>query len=639
MKNSFKVITMLASVALLTVVACSETKKTTKKGTSSLQKASKFYDTYRITEARCDTGRKEFGSNKSADEVKKQLCETLKDAKKNNNCAEASRKDLFAKKCSTFAWNSSTPVIAPVPTVGTIVSTKPTVSTTVSSIPLVPPKPPVTDVSKINDSNWTEYKPLSDAISNMLAEKYEISKSINAEQVTVVQKYFEDIANCGFSKVGAQCLDSEVTSSQLTGSFNKAENLSYIYVELMVKETPLIHILRVEQIEPLKLGRLEVFQMLKKRGTTDIATYLADSTNIQLWGTAVISNSTKELATKRQGESKNLRELYHTTKLLLTGGNEKVLKENINLKVSYFTDSADEKYLMEFLNLLSTFSDSQKSFIEIYKALGHSKIEAVRNAVVNILFALDPLGNAALKPLVILNLTSPNWQDRQTAVKALAAASPTPEDEITIIKMLADSQKEVADSAEGAVRKMNLTTKHQPAIMELAKNKNATVRVRSIVFLIKLSDRAVIEMLTDANVQVVQTASNALMNTKLDTSYLLDLAAKMTLKDWTTRLATAEVINTMDSDNATTVLIKFVNDDQYEVFSKINSMLQKRSIKDLHLSLIQEKLKSQNWVIRDYMVALLAKNNSAGAKKILKDQYAKETNAEVKADIKKVLGL
>ena len=54
------------------------------------------------------------------------------------------------------------------------------------------------------------------------------------------------------------------------------------------------------------------------------------------------------------------------------------------------------------------------------------------------------------------------------------------------------------------------------------------------------------------------------------------------------------------------------------------------------LSILEEKLKSQNWVIRDYMVALLAKNNSAAAKKILKDQYAKETNAEVKADIKKV---
>ena len=612
MKNSFKVITMLASAALLTIVACSETKKTTKKGTSSLQKASKFYDTYRITEGGCDTGRKEFGSNKSADEVKKQLCETLKDAKKNNNCAEASRKDLFAKKCSSFTWNGNTPAVTPTPTVGTIVSVKPTVSPSVSPQSSIAPKPTITDANNVTDSNWTEYKPLSDAISNMLAEKYEISKSINAEQVTSVQKYFDDILTCGFSKVGVQCLDSEVTSSQLTGSFNKTENLSFIYVELMVKETPLIHILRIEQIEPLKLGRLEVFQMLKKRGTTDIATYLADTSNLQLWGTAVISNSAKELALKRQGESKNLRELFHMTKFLMASGNEKSLKDNINLKVSYFSESTDQKYLMEFLNLFGLFSDSQKSFVEIYKVLGNSKIEAVRNAVSNILFTLDPQANAALKPQVIKNLSSTTWQERQSAVKALAATASTPEDEIAIIKMLADDQNEVALAADAAVRKMTLTVKHQSAIMELSKNKSATVRAHSIVFLIKLSDRAVIEMLSDTDIQVVKAASKALVDAKLDTSYLLDLSAKMTSKDWTTRLATAEVIDTMESDNATTVLIKFVNDSQYEVFSKINSMLQKRSIKDLHLSSIVEKLKSQNWVIRDYMVALLAKNNSAG---------------------------
>lgn len=67
--------------------------------TSCNVKSEQAKESYNLTENGCSTGDHSFEAS-SADDVKAQLCSTLKNNAANNFCAVASRKNLFDSKCS-----------------------------------------------------------------------------------------------------------------------------------------------------------------------------------------------------------------------------------------------------------------------------------------------------------------------------------------------------------------------------------------------------------------------------------------------------------------------------------------------------------------------------------------------------------
>jgi hypothetical protein len=67
-------------------------------------KTSSFNDKYQLELNGCNTGEHAFNSS-SQEDLKRQICESLKNDATNNYCASSMRYDLFQAKCQGYNWN------------------------------------------------------------------------------------------------------------------------------------------------------------------------------------------------------------------------------------------------------------------------------------------------------------------------------------------------------------------------------------------------------------------------------------------------------------------------------------------------------------------------------------------------------
>lgn len=93
--------------------------------------SSNYKDSYQFALNGCDTGTHEFTGD-NADDVKKQVCNALKDATLNKGCAEDQRHQAFQSKCSGYTWDDGAHASSPSASASTAPAAMP-------EIRLVPP--------------------------------------------------------------------------------------------------------------------------------------------------------------------------------------------------------------------------------------------------------------------------------------------------------------------------------------------------------------------------------------------------------------------------------------------------------------------------------------------------------------------
>jgi HEAT repeat protein len=247
--------------------------------------------------------------------------------------------------------------------------------------------------------------------------------------------------------------------------------------------------------------------------------------------------------------------------------------------------------------------------------------------------------NADAKAIVVrLGLANASWEIRKNSVVALSKATLGPSEENALLGMLADSDKDVRAEAVLAASKMKVSEKHIAKVRELAGNSLWETRAQAVSLLARIgTEMAVgilIEKMEDVDSDVRNAVREALSKQTLKESHVAALAAHLKSGNWEVRRAALALIGTINGQTATNELIKALNDSDSDARAEAFQQLYGRKLGSDSVAPLAKQFESDSFEVRVSVAKLLGKIKSKSSVEALKKQLAKETDEDVKTQIK-----
>lgn len=582
-----------------------------------------YRDGYQLELNGCSTG-KQTVQAASLGEARAKLCTALQDDELNHSCAESLRRDYFNKVCEGQAW---TPVYAE------------------NRRPRPSPTEP-TDTGTGFDYRTREK--IYRALEHVLIDRYELAPSLSESQRQAATQLSEDALSCGLSTLGPKCLDSVAVRARVAEVARyKGENVLFAELKIRGTQTPVIFVTPIARVEPaVKIGAIEVYQMLKSRETSGIEQYLNGDNNLALLTTFTPSADFEATAGLRAARPRDLRQLYHATMAVLAyAGSDPAARvvahtrliKNLVAQRSLIAGSADPRYPSAVLDVLTgTLQASDSELAPLYESLLGCRQESLRLFASASLLDLQP-SRVELKPATLKALHDDRWDVRRKAVSALSKAPKSEADENALLGRIDDADDEVRKAATDAAAKFSVTESNLGAITALSRSDNWEARREAAKLLSRVdtakSVRALIGMMDDADDEVRVVVTTQLRSKTLPESQVGEIAARMSSDNWEVRRNAAQLLGKIGADAATLVLIDKLDDSDDEVRAKITQLLQARTLPASAVGPLKARFASDNWETRRDVAKLLGKIRVPASRSALEDQLARESDDEVKAAI------
>jgi HEAT repeat protein len=593
-----------------------------------------FKESYRLNLNGCDTGKHDFGSDASADDVKKQLCQALQDDDLNASCAEPLRKEFFDKKCGGMAWTPKYKI------------EKSKVST--------PPPAPMNQVNQGVDSSIPDLATLNavrDVLSKILVEKYEVNSELTNIEKQDATKLAEDMMSCGLSYLGPKCLSYQIFAGYYNGIMSKIDGKYVFYSEIKLNIAgPLIAmVFTMDQVQPsVKVSALEVSRILKPRDNQPLDQYLQDRSALNLLVKITPTNDFESAAIKRIQNPRDVRELYLVSKMLLENRTGRDGFQGIKAAVvSAFTknkaiiiQASDDTYQEAVLSFITERLElKQSTLIDICEGLIKSPSKNVKQIAATIILDARP-ARTELKPIVLSTLKNERWDVRKKAVSALSKVQKTTAEENKLIEVISDSDADVRKEAVTAASKISVTDSHLAVVTSLSTDENWEVRIEAAKLLSRISSpaslRLLIGMMRDSDDDVRRQVNALLAQKNPGSSSTADFAEQMKSDNWDVRSQAAVFLGKVGTDQAMLVLINKMDDSDDDVRATIMKQLSAAPMKDSYVHDLSAKYSSENWDVRKNVSILLGKNTSISATKAL-IAHMDDSDADVQAQIASLL--
>ncbi len=571
-----------------------------------------YKESYRLVFSSCDTGKHEFSAS-SLDEVKRLVCEALQDDELNKSCAEPLRRDRFDKLCTGMVW---TPKYAPRP-------------------PTPPPSTSVVIAEKVRKS-----------LQFILADKYEIAANLTEADQKSATLLAEDLVSCGISYLGPKCIGSLTSESVTSGLAGDPQGQMTYFSELKLSgdETLIGFKFTVEAAEPSpKITQLEVVQILKVRGQENFLTYLNDPQNFKNLISLSLIHFTKEEALKRLETPRDIRQIYHLSKELVTNPDQSfvatiaTISNHFSANLEKILASKLLKYqdlcLDLALDYLQISDDKMKTLTEGLLASGSDWAKDVSAAH---LLNQEP-ARAELKPKVLAALRNSRWQTRRDAIEGLVkSGNLSNEEKNKILEAMNDSVEPVREAAEIAGNSLDLDESNLEMLKSLSQSSIWTTRKGISSMLNRIPSLAasqiLIGMMSDSVEPVREEVFSLLTNRNLNKEEIPLLATQSDSANWTTRLASVKLLSRINEDEATLVLINHMSDSVEPVRTEIVDRLSSRSLNAQFLQPLKTQLESTVWTVRRDAAKLISKIDDPEAVTLL-IQHMSDSVEPVRSEI------
>lgn len=605
------------SITLYTVAILSLTLGACSKGgggdkNNSLGEGAQHKQTYRFILNGCDTGKHDF-SSASATEAQKQMCEALQNDQLNNSCAEPLRQEFFNKKCSSYAWS---PNYGPAP--------KPS-----------RPNNPL----RTTPVDYAKEEKIRSSLKYLLADGVNVDSSVIGQEKDAATQFGEDLLSCGLSYLGPKCLDYVAYEGGYGSKLNEVDGKFLFYSELKIKGTgtPIAFVFSIDEIgQSVKIGGLTVSKIVKPRNGQSIAEYLKEKSNLSPLLTVSIASDFQQGASQRLQKPRDIRELYHVSKMLLeishsTNSYQQVkakLAEVVQNNRSVIVRSENTRYQEEMLTMITNeVQIKAQVLIEICEGLINSKSDNIQQIAATIVLNAQP-SRTELKPTVLNALNNARWDIRQKAIQALSKTNKTTSEENQLLAKLDDQDEDVRKTAVEAAAKISVSEQHLQTAKQLSTSANWAVRVEAAKLLSRIdsegSTKELIGKMGDQDEDVRKQVVAQLNQKNLGGQYVPALAQQLTSPNWSVRNDAAKFLGKVDADSAITTLIAAMNDQDEDVRKTIVDQLNKKSLKDSHVASLSGQYKSPNWSVRRDVSLLLGKisgvNSTTALIKQMNDQ-------------------
>ncbi|MFZ4405430.1 MAG: HEAT repeat domain-containing protein, partial [Pseudobdellovibrionaceae bacterium] len=551
-------------------------------------------ESYRFILNGCDTGKHDFG-NSSAEETKKQLCDALQDDVLNGSCAEPLRQDFFNKKCSGYSWSPKYQTANP------------------ANPPTNPPQ---------NNVDYAKEEKVRNALKYLLVETHAVANTLSGQEKEAVNQFAEDLMSCGLSYVGPKCLDYVTYAGNYGGTLNEVDGKFIFYSELKIKgiNSPIAFVFAIDQVEPsVKVKLLEVSKILKPRNGQKISDYLKDASNLSPVVKVTLADDFQQSALKRLQKPRDVRELYHVSKMLLEIGmatnNYQQVKNKIAVSIkdnkNVITQSSDVRYQEEILSLITNEIQLKADvLVEICEGLIKSTSKNVQQIAATIILDAQP-NRTELKAMVLEALNNTRWDIRKKAISAISKTSKTTAEENLLIAKVDDQDEDVRKEAVKAVAKISLAAGHLQSVKDLSNSSNWWVRAEAVKLLGRINSQASVKELIgkmdDSDEDVRKQVVSQLGQSNLNDEYVQSFAKQMTSSNWSVRNDAAKFLGKIGSDASLSVLIGAMDDSDEDVRKTVVQQLSKKPLKESMVGALAGQYKSQNWSVRRDVSLLLGK--------------------------------
>ncbi len=457
--------------------------------------------------------------------------------------------------------------------------------------------------------------------------------------------------SCGLSYLGPKCLDYETVAGNYGGVLSQVDAKYVFYSELKIKGagTLVAMVFKVDQVQPtVKVGSVEISKILKPRNGQAVEQYLKDSSALSSLVKVSLAPNLQSGATKRLQTPRDVRELFHVSKMLLetnmNGNNYQAAKTAVASAItknkSVITSSKDVRYQEEMLSFItSTFELKKDVLVDICDGLLNSTSENVKQIAATIILDAQP-SRVELKPIVLKALNNQRWDIRSKAITALSNVQKTTAEKNQLVAKIGDDDGDVRKVAITAVSKISVTNNNLAVAKDLSANENWDVRVEAAKLLSRINSaesiQALIGLMNDDDGDVRKQVVTLLQQKSLGEASVSDLAKQMKSQNWDVRRDAALFLSRIGSDQAVLVLIGKMSDDDGDVRAVIVKELVSKQIKDNFIKALSDNYKSQNWDVRRDVSILLAKNSSLAATTALISQM-NDDDGDVRAKIYSLL--
>lgn len=577
---------------------------------------------YRFDTNGCDTGKHDFATGRIED-TKKQLCEALQDDQLNNSCAEPLRQDFFNKKCSGYSWNP-----------------KYQQSNPPANLPYNPPS---------SNIDYAKEEKVRNSLKNVLVESATVANSLAGQEKVFANQIAQDLMSCGLSFVGPKCLDYLPYASNYGVTLNEVDRKYVFYSELKIKGTgtPIAFVFSVDQFDPaFKIKKLIVSKIVRARNGQSIAEYLKDESNLSALVQVQIADDFQAGAWKRLQKPRDIRELYHVSKMLLETSmtNINSFEQTKAKLVSVFqnnkaviVDSDDVRYQEEVLSFIKNeIPVSSQSLVSICEGLINSKSENIRQFSATTILDTQP-SRSELKPTVVIALNNQRWDIRRKAISALSKTIKTTSEENQLLSKLNDQDEDVRKEAVKASLKISVSVQHLETVKQLSVCSIWSTRAEGVKLLSRINSESSIKELIakmdDQDEDVRKEVVNQLNQKNLGQQYVSSLAKQLGSSIWSVRNDSAKFLGKIDTDSSTSTLIGSMGDQDEDVRNGIAAQLSGRTLTNESVFDLKNNFSSSVWSVRRDVAKLLSKIKSPASLEALQDQLTKENDEDVRKQI------
>jgi hypothetical protein len=322
---------------------------------------------------------------------------------------------------------------------------------------------------------------VAQTLKYVLVDDYVLSPELSINEITTVQMLSEDLKTCGLSYRGPQCLnypqdDETSVYEQLvvrTSPSGLEEKYFVSQMEVPNFNSNLVFVFNVKEMPIIVSDQLTVYEKLKNFPLKEnMPDYIVDPTALRKLATFKLNPDFWMTAQARLQSPKDLRELYHLTRMLReknqSFGNGDLNLDN-NILFSYrankglFLANNHPEYVYAAYFNLETFSNPQTIMADLAYELLNSPNAQVRNFAAVEAVTLDNT-KTQLYPFVIAALDHENVRVRLKALQAAKAMPLGPAEQSRIILKLNDDDDYVREEAGNTVGKFEILPAHLPAI-------------------------------------------------------------------------------------------------------------------------------------------------------------------------------